>query len=625
MKSNFRLIVITAFFLVAGIFLWLIVSRDSGPSPDAELRANSTPMAPKQSESISDSADGWAPIELEASRRPARRRPSRERGSIHGHVVDQDDLPLADIEVLLSGTAAAESSAFSDSDGAFSFNGLPEAIYTISASVPSSSGEGQLAGSTQAKLDAGQRLKGIRLRLTGDAGNEGEARADASMNDQSEPAIRGRVVDKEDNPIPDILVQAVGRDHVRVGHTNGQGDFILGGLEEELYSLLTSTDRYTNAKLEGIPARSAGNVLRLEDTSTIVGRVIRSDTGVPLTDYEFAVLTQPPRTPRQLQSAAWETVHHDEGALEATGVQARVPLVVATRAEGFVATITNVEPLRPGESSYPITIALNRGAQIEGLVTDARGTPLPKALIYEQDLVGRRFILAETSQAGTFFIDGLGRKEIVLEARHEEYMPGTTAVALNPTAVAHAEIVLRDGGSIEGTLQRGDIPIEGVVLTVASTTQQNLTFRTVSDTEGQYVIKALPSGEFTVMVHANAQRRREFGTYRTKAYVEEGQVTVVDIVFPAVYGVLEGTVYLDGQAAGNGRVIAEITTDGGLQRFSGHVRDGLYRVESLPPGPAKVSYFVRFASNEPLQRKTIHFQLAEGENLHQSIQFSSRR
>ena len=133
-----------------------------------------------------------------------------------------------------------------------------------------------------------------------------------------------------------------------------------------------------------------------------------------------------------------------------TGVQARQSLCIAARAEGFVPTVSEVAPILPGENSFPLTLALSTGSKVQGQVLDPRGGVVAEASVFEENFVGRRFVLAKTDAEGLFSIDGLAGTQVTLYAQHKEFLPGIQTAPLRPGDTTPVTIILRDAGPIHG-------------------------------------------------------------------------------------------------------------------------------------------------------------------------------
>lgn len=449
-------------------------------------------------------------------------------------------------------------------------------------------------------------------------------RIDSNPVDLSGSPIRGRVVNNEDNPVPDILVQAVGAQQVVTSVTNAQGDFILGGLEEEVYLITTSTSDFTNASVEGVAPGSSGHVLRLDDLATIIGRVIAKESGVPVTRFEVAVMKRKPTTPRQFQAAPWTAFSDAEGAMEITGIQARQSLFIAARAEGFVPTVSEVAPIPPGENSFPLTLALSTGSKVQGQVLDPRGGVVAEASVFEENFVGRRFVLAKTDAKGLFSIDGLAGTQVTLYAQHKEFLPGIQTVTLRPGNMTQVTITLREGGRIQGIITYGDEPVGNVTVTAVIPEKQTASYHGLSGPDGRYEVTAVPPGEVTVTAHPSSRAGMAFSNFRTNAFVTEGQVTVVNILYPATSSTLEGLISQAG-IIGEGRVVLDVETQAGRYRFNGRIEvDGTYRLEQLPAGSGTLNIYAKFGDSN-YSRRTVKVEIAEGLVVERNIRFPKRR
>lgn len=590
-KSNSRLIALTVFFLVAGTGLWFAVSHRSPGVPSEKAVVPDPSPAETAPDDVWDSLDEGPPLVRSRVSRIRRGSP----GSISGTVVDPDERPLADIKVVIEGPGRDDGrsdSTRSGEAGRFAFTGLGQGAYVISVDEEDS---GLTGSPVEVALEEGQGLEEVVLQVSW---IEAELQEPAPMLwsvNKGGLSISGRVLDQEDEPVANITVHAVGEFGQGSGRSDGSGNFVIGGLVEGTFAVRTMTDEYTNAGIEGVPAGSGGNVLRLEETSTVAGRVVRGDTGEPITEFEVALLDARPRRPARLVNLPWASQSNEDGALELQGVQARKPLVVAARAKDFAVNFGDVAPILPGEISYPVTIRLSLGARIEGEVVNSKGEPVEGALIYDRTLIGKGYELARTKDNGEFTITGLVEGGIGLVAQHPKYVPENALRIITASGeTQRVRITLRGGGTIEGVVRRGGEPVEKVTVRMLSRDFRSLHYGARSGADGTYSVTALPPGEIAITVVSNLGFGGIRPSWNLSAFVEEGQVTVVDITFPDGGCSLEGTVLVDGQPPPEARIVLEVDSAAGV--FKGNMRvapDGTYRFEDLPPGTATLVVYAR--------------------------------
>lgn len=445
----------------------------------------------------------------------------------------------------------------------------------------------------------------------------------AARTTDKRAAISGIVVDGQKHPLDGVIVEARadGRVFGRVD-TDASGHFAFLNLREGAYTLLSDTSRYTNASLEGVRTGASGVVLRLDATATIAGRIIHSESGAPIYNFDVVLLDEAPTQMMKLKAAKWRTFETTDGALEFTGVQARTEYLIAVRAQGFTPRIESVPPIFPGARSYPLTIALTRGASLEGTVTNQAGNPIEGATLYDRDWIGETFRLASSDAQGHFLAVGLEAGPLNLTIRHRDYAPAMTVIALRPASVERHDFTLKSGGRIEGTVLRGGKGIPNLVIHVFNQADPRQRFRAATDSRGNYAATALPAGDFIVILYTDENGNILTTDMKKFATVVEDRVTRIDFTFHETGASIEGNVLMFGEPPEQARVTVDVITDSNSAKFQTEVGpDGNYLLENLPAGDITITALAR-SGEDAYRHITVSFEIAPEEAIVQDFNFA---
>lgn len=165
--------------------------------------------------------------------------------------------------------------------------------------------------------------------------------------------------------------------------------------------------------------------------------------------------------------------------------------------------------LSPGQALSGLTAALDPGGTITGRITDAEGQPVVGAQVSVPPLGW-----ASTDDDGRYRIPGLDPGEYTVEviAPYDDprpflsmYWPGVTdeedaqEIAVSAGSTSTADLVLREGGSISGTvtLTRQAGVRQDPFVTAITTDGQHVGSAAVAD-DGSYTITGLRNGDYVV-------------------------------------------------------------------------------------------------------------------------------
>lgn len=261
--------------------------------------------------------------------------------------------------------------------------------------------------------------------------------------------------------------------------------------------------------------------------ATIVGRVVRDETGAPVAD---AFVFVPAGAPGLVESTPHRGAFTDaNGHFQLTGMTAGRHLVSA-RADGLALSATGVPAIVDvGQTSVEIEIRLETGSTIEGMVVD-HGKPLPGVRVRALD--GPRVVGTAVSQdGGAFVLHGVPRSEVRFAAQGYDVLAPQTLRVTQPT---HAGVRVEvDGlGSIIGQVVRGKDPVPGATIDIHGPNERELE-PVIADARGRFEIRGLAPGPWAI---AGADDRAgAFGGPKEAIQLARGQTAEVtlDLVFSA--------------------------------------------------------------------------------------------
>jgi hypothetical protein len=274
-------------------------------------------------------------------------------------------------------------------------------------------------------------------------------------------------------------------------------------------------------------------------------------------------------------------------------------------------------------SGGDIVIRLQPGAAVDGSVVDEQGTPVIGASVYVNfdptlhdgfgwDPSSDRATV--TDGEGSFYLDSLNSEPTTFYVEHPSFAQGTVDVIPTRTQPSSVQIVMNSGGVIEGSVWWNGAPRSGMRLGLLNANDALVdTGSIVTDADGRYRIYHLSPGEYAVQTSIMADYR---WMQRRLAVVSEGSTTQLDFFSPAVPGILEGMVLVDGIIPEYMGLQLEIETDYGSELVSNMdlIKTGNFLVENLPSGWATLSVTAIDANHEPV-KATEEFQIGEGATL----------
>lgn len=408
-------------------------------------------------------------------------------------VVREGDVPVAGATVRLVGAGDGERAmAPVRSDYTTDGEGMAEVVAWGGALIEARHPE---LGLGRGRI--GRRAQpGDRLKITLAAANDDET---------SNESIAGVVMDAERVPIEGAVVtayrQARGLHPSAQAVTDPDGRFFLVGLDAGPHMLVTRHADHPNERTPSVQTGREDVEITLAPGNAIRGRVVDGE-GEPVP--AFHVVARRQRGALMRFNVRTTASYDADGRFELTGLPEGELELVAT-ARGFPPS----EPVSATPSASPpeVTLTLQRGGRLEGVVRDPDGAPIAGASVRLESSLGRGSSAAPVSppsvsgEDGTFVLDGVGQDprsvrvtaagfhgrvlsgftvppggtrrldvELSPVAEGEESRTELTGIGVNVFPRGDAVVVGRvvDGGGAQTAgLQRGDriLAVDGVPVT----------------------------------------------------------------------------------------------------------------------------------------------------------------
>lgn len=359
--------------------------------------------------------------------------PAGELGVTFGKVPRIPHTPLS--LPASSGTALATDMRFaSDSNGAFSLNGVPPGTMQIVARHP----DYAWSFSPTMQVRAGATLKNITLTMSKGG------------------SIQGQVIDAAGAPVPHVRVQIKPQREPWPRHalTDPQGRFevtaLLGAVEVDAYTGSDSLARVSVLVESGV---AHAVTLRLAHAAfTLAGRVLEQGR-FGVSGAQVTVRTQ---------DVQRTTVTTGDGSFEVSGLPEPPYTISVDHSDYAVYQASNIAPGRS------LVIALQPGGQVLGQVFGSHsGAPITNATVQARPTGGGPARQARTDNIGKFEISRLsvGSYEIIVSA--PGYTSSRASADLPARRFGMAEVDLRNieldpAGSISGeVVDRFGQPVAG--------------------------------------------------------------------------------------------------------------------------------------------------------------------
>ncbi|MDB4958785.1 MAG: hypothetical protein JWO36_6354 [Myxococcales bacterium] len=236
--------------------------------------------------------------------------------------------------------------------------------------------------------------------------------------------------------------------------------------------------------------------------ATIIGRVVRDDTGAPVPQASVYVPAGQPAVVR----TSWRGTFTDAtGHFRLDRVPPGRHLVFA-RGEGMVLSRGTVVIVEAGRTSTELEIRLEVGSTIRGTVID-HGKPVAGARVAPMIAEGRGTTAAMSQEDGTFVLTEVPRGQLRFAARPYDVVKPTTFQVSQPE---HEGVMLEVDalGTIVGHVVREKKPVPGAHVDIRGPNDRELE-ATRTDATGRFEARGLRAGPWTL--YASNEHEGSFG------------------------------------------------------------------------------------------------------------------
>ena len=323
-------------------------------------------------------------------------------------------------------------------------------------------------------------------------------------------ALTGCVRDERGRPVPGVRISTetlANRMGAVMGTSDDRGYFELQGLPPGSQSLLLEKDGYLPrpGPTVNIAAGQRSSViipwaegLRLVGLVTVAG-------GDSLPDGMSATLSR--AAGANQKGSSMSVPVGGEGRFAFEGLSEGDYRVTLSFSDGRYA-VPEGKTVKVAELTEPsVTFQLDRGGQVNGLVVERAGKPVPNASVM---LISRGApssgsyysVALKTDDTGCFRAQGVPPGTVTLDCKAPGYLPNARETyALAPGGTLTASLVLDFGGGIEGAVldARGN-GRSGVILYARQIGDSSFTNlpKVVSGEEGRYTLSGLPEGRYSI-------------------------------------------------------------------------------------------------------------------------------
>lgn len=281
--------------------------------------------------------------------------------------------------------------------------------------------------------------------------------------------LAGHVQDARGAGVADATVQVIGAES-ESPRTRADGSFRVEDLGAGKYKIWAEKGTQTSEAIQQIElARGESKedvVLRLDEGATIAGRAFTSPNDAPVTGAKIGLH-------QEHRGAVREAWSDDDGHYELAGVPPGVYTMAVDASDARLAEPITVTVA--ARERRTVDLSLERGATLEGRVTDSGGTPVVGATIQPQDRTAKK---AKSDAKGEFRIDGLAGSarpsgadgsetsgaSVDIEVTHPAFIAKhVRAGGLVPGESVRVDVALERGGAILGmVLGPDDEPLDGI-------------------------------------------------------------------------------------------------------------------------------------------------------------------
>ena len=451
--------------------------------------------------------------------------------SITGVVVDEQGNTLDGARLSLhrkdSNVIKHAGTAEADAKGAFTIANVASGDYAVVVAAKGVSSVSDAEEFLRVHLDQGEEATGVRI-VFGDKGGM---------------SIAGRVVNGAGSPIVEAMVLCKTSGNPEIARTDRDGRFVISGLENKSYEIAAIHKGQQNGDLIAAGTMDAEIVLRGQ--GSLSGRVVRADSGQPLTSYTLAYVINESRLDSVYASGKPYT--SDDGAFSVGEVPAGT-VTVAAWAPGFAPALVHVEI--DENQSAEAELRLETVPPFKGLVVNAAGEPVSDAAVYfvacvEFDRL-EDVTASRTDANGQFTIESLPKDAQRICAYRAGYGIGVAQIP------GDNKIILPPQTTLEGVVQREN-GAQDVFVAVSYMDAPHIpSIRIPVAPDGAYRVTGLTPGTATVTAVLRDSPIRLSKTLAVKAgqklttdfTVTSGTAQVGGTLKPAAESINTGTVEL---------------------------------------------------------------------------------
>ena len=443
--------------------------------------------------------------------------------------------------------------------------------------------------------------------------------------------ISGVVTTAAGEPGTGAVVSAYTADTGAVRATAGDdGVFRVVGLNPGTFRVSAALEHHNEAVVEGVKAPASNVSLVVQPLSAVEGKVVEGEGKKPLVQFDVLYLKAPPGDDRHWQNIIrdetmkWVPVKNEEGKYRIEDVVSNAEFAVAARADGFEPAYVVVPSIKPAETGQAGDIELLAEANILGSVVNQDHEPLSGVDIYlGKEARGRN--VARSNPDGKFTIAQMPPGPVTLTASHRDHLPATVEATLTRGEGTEVEIVLGGGGSIQGTVLDGAIPLPHQTIMASRLIPPRARKDAITDDDGAYTIEGLPPGEVELIAKLQRPGNTEPVPVRLQkqAVIEEGQVTTVDFQLADASSSIEGLITVGGEPPAMAIIKGYVAGEAGDTFFNtSAMADGTYSVRNLPAGDAWLEVTVKLVEG-PVRRKNIPITVPPAGTVRQDIQYDA--
>lgn len=440
-----------------------------------------------------------------------------------------------------------------------------------------------------------------------------------------EPAvsIAGRV-HRAGRGVPGVQIH-LDRDPRRRGGmvmTDGDGRFEIDGLARgESYRV--GIFKYDEMIERLIETRAPAELdVELEPNAKLVLHVVDGATRAPVQQFTYALeprVAEDRRSRGRMQRA--ETV--------AGGTAVEVPpgaYHLSASSEGFVPSKA-VEIEVTAEEALEITIPLDRGASITGIVTDEGGAPIAEAALWatpeitreraerERSFVGREFIpvTGRTDQTGSFTLTGIPPGRVVFMVRKEGYVPRRESIEIE--GAVSREVRLDRGLTLTGVVTRDGRPEAEVQIGAATAAIEGEHQSTMTDEQGRFTLTGMIAARYTLSAFKEGVGHTEVPNVDIS---RERDIAIRLDAQPraTIHGSFTGLPPL------RQKLVGFVVAQGKDRGSEGQVDpSGNFRIENVPPGTVTVLGHLQ-SSAGTRSSAPVQIEIRDAETLHVDLDFA---